>query len=188
MRKCLILSPILLLAACAATVQPVQVTRFHLDQPVVPGSYAIEPGDVPLEAGSYRAAVSAEMEKLGFRATAGGARYLLSVGSGRDEREGPPRRPPVSIGIGGGSGGYGSGVGLGASFGLGGSRRRAEVVTMINVRISDRATGTTLWEGRAETVARLNTPAAQPGLAAQKLAAALFRGFPGESGRTISVP
>ena len=31
-------------------------------------------------------------------------------------------------------------------------------------------------------------PAAQPSLAAAKLAEALFRGFPGESGRTITVP
>ena len=31
-------------------------------------------------------------------------------------------------------------------------------------------------------------PAAQPSLAAAKLADALFKDFPGESGRTISVP
>jgi hypothetical protein len=45
-----------------------------------------------------------------------------------------------------------------------------------------------VWEGRAETQAPANAPAAQPGLAADKLASALFKDFPGESGRTITVP
>ena len=50
------------------------------------------------------------------------------------------------------------------------------------------ATGAVVWEGRAQTEAPGNAPAAQPGLAADKLARALFQDFPGESGRTITVP
>jgi hypothetical protein len=188
MRIALATLPVLLVAGCAATIPPAQVTRFHLNQPIAPGTFALEPGIMELEASSYRAAVSAEFQKLGFRESGDGARYLVSVGSNRDEREAAPRRSPVTIGIGGGTGGYGGGVGLGASFGLGGNRSRIDVVTKISVRLVERASGATVWEGRAETVAPLNAPAAQPGLAAQKLAAALFRGFPGESGRTISVP
>ena len=45
-----------------------------------------------------------------------------------------------------------------------------------------------VWEGPATTVARINSPAAQPGLAAEKLANALFADFPGESDKTIMVP
>lgn len=188
MRIALVSLPVLLLAGCAATIPPAQVTRFHLNQPIAPGSFTLEPGIMELEASSYRAAVSGELQRLGFREVADGTRYLVSVGSNRDEREAAPRRSPVTIGIGGGTGGYGGGVGLGASFGIGGNKSRIDVVTRITVRIVERASGSTIWEGRAETVAPLNAPAAQPGLAAQKLASALFRGFPGESGRTISVP
>ena len=52
-------------------------------------------------------------------------------------------------------------------------------------RLSD---GAVVWEGRAQTEAPGNAPSAQPGLAADKLARALFQDFPGESGRTITVP
>jgi hypothetical protein len=45
-----------------------------------------------------------------------------------------------------------------------------------------------VWEGRAQTEAPNTAPAAQPGLAADKLARALFQDFPGESGRTITIP
>ena len=48
--------------------------------------------------------------------------------------------------------------------------------------------GNTIWDGRAQTNARANSPAIQPGLAAQKLADALFVGFPGESGTTVTLP
>ena len=43
------------------------------------------------------------------------------------------------------------------------------------------------WEGRAEYEARAGTPDASKSGAANRLAAALFRDFPGESGRTIRV-
>ena len=41
-----------------------------------------------------------------------------------------------------------------------------------------------VWEGHARTVAGRSVP---EGDVAEKLARALFTGFPGESGRTISV-
>jgi hypothetical protein len=56
------------------------------------------------------------------------------------------------------------------------------------VRIKRKADGVIVWEGRAQTEAPSNAPAAQPGLAADKLSRALFSGFPGESGKTIRVP
>jgi hypothetical protein len=54
--------------------------------------------------------------------------------------------------------------------------------TRLIVRIERRSDGTVIWEGRAETGA-----AADPAASVQRLAAALFRDFPGASGRTITV-
>ena len=56
------------------------------------------------------------------------------------------------------------------------------------VQIRNRADKSVIWEGRAETEAPASAPAAQPGLAADKLAAALFKDFPGVSGQTVRVP
>jgi hypothetical protein len=183
----------LALAGCAATIPPAQVTRFHLNQPIAPDSFEIaEPGHFGPEDATYRAAVVAELLTLGFKQAPTAARYRLTIDHSRDERAAAPRRSPITIGIGGGTGGYGGGVGLGASFGLGGNKSRSDIVTRISVRMTQRTdnatTWATIWEGRAETVAPSGAPSAQPGLAAQKLASALFRGFPGESGRTITVP
>ncbi len=55
------------------------------------------------------------------------------------------------------------------------------------MRIDDSASGQALWEGRAIAAVPVKAPASQPGLAAAKLADALFKDFPGKSGRTISV-
>ncbi len=181
-------SAMLWLGGCAASIPPAQVTRFNLGTPIAPGSFALDPAVTGLEAGSYRAAVGDELRRLGFVEGPGNARYAVSVSAARDERTAAPRRSPVTIGIGGGTGGYGGGVGAGVSFGVGRQRARTDVITQLSVRIVERASGATIWEGRAETTAPSNAPAAQPGLAAGKLAAALFKDFPGVSGRTISVP
>jgi len=175
------------LGGCAASIPPVQVTRFHLGQ-VAPGTVMLEPGVTSLEATTYRSAVTNELRRLGFAEASGGARYRIAVVTDRDIRAAAPRRSPVSIGVGGGTGGFGGGVGGGVSFGLGGNRSTQIVATRMSVRIVESAGGTTIWEGRAETEAPANAPAAQPGLAAEKLARALFKDFPGASGRTISVP
>ena len=94
---------------------------------------------------------------------------------------------PVSVGVGGSTGGYRSGVGLGVGFSFGGGPRKVQDL-QLSVRIDDAATGNALWEGRAIAAVPAKAPAAQPSLAAAKLAEALFKDFPGESGRTITVP
>ena len=55
-------------------------------------------------------------------------------------------------------------------------------------KMYDRADNQAVWEGRAWVEAKDGSPASQPALAAAKLAEALFKDFPGESGTTISVP
>lgn len=188
---CLALS----LAGCATAVPPVEVTRFHIDNPAQSGTVAVEemPGnpDVGLEFRTYAAAVDQELQRVGFSPASQGSasEYVAMVGFRRSFRPTGYRDDgrPVSVGVGGavGSGGY-SGVGLGIGINLSG-RPKDQVVTELQVQIRRRADSTTIWEGRAVTEAREGTPASQPGLAAQKLAAALIGGYPGESGRTITV-
>jgi hypothetical protein len=60
------------------------------------------------------------------------------------------------------------------------------LVTELRVRIQRRSDATVAWEGRAETETRAGSAADRAALV-DRLAAALFRDFPGESGRTIRV-
>lgn len=187
------------LGGCATAVPPVEVTRFHN---VVPGwapgtRYAIAtaPLDAPadampsLEWNSYRAAVDEQLQRLGLVAAGANERapLLVRVAFDRSEQRSAARRSPVSVGVGGSTGSYGSGVGLGLGINLGGGPK-AMADLQLAVRIDDSASGQAVWEGRALTAVPVKAPAAQPSLAAAKLAEALFRDFPGESGRTISVP
>ena len=50
-----------------------------------------------------------------------------------------------------------------------------------------RSDDSVVWEGRAQTESVGQAPETQPGYTARRLASALFRGFPGESGITITV-
>jgi hypothetical protein len=179
------------LSACTATIPPVEVTRFHLGQPIAPAAVAVAPltgedGNT-IEFRTYAIAVSRELDRLGF-AEGQNAPLVAEIGYDRATRERLAQRSPVSIGIGGGSFGRGGGIGIGTSFGLGGNTSRDVVVTRLDVRLKRKSDGQTVWEGRAETEAPGNAPAAQPGLAAEKLSRALFATFPGESGKTVTVP
>jgi hypothetical protein len=189
----------LLLGGCATAVPPVEVTRFHNTAPAwAPGTrYAIAtaPLDGPaagmpsLEWNSYRSAVDQQLQRQGLVAASSGERapLLVRIDFARSERVNGGGQSPVSVGVGGSTGGYRSGVGLGIGFSLGGGPRRIYDVQLA-VRIDDAASGNALWEGRALAAIPAKAPAAQPSLAAAKLADALFKDFPGESGRTISVP
>ena len=190
-------------SGCATAIAPVEVTRFHrIDTPaVIPaGSYAIvardaRPGEPDsLAEHSYQAAVAQQLDRLGYRSSltiaAGQPDYIVTVGLDRAERPADASGNGVSVGVGGGTGGYRSGVGVGVGLDLTSlfADRRDVIATRMSVAIARRGEELALWEGRAETVARTGTPAAQPGIAADKLATALFADFPGRSGETISVP
>lgn len=188
---CLALS----LAACATAVPPVEVTRFHVGDPVRAGTLAVEemPGnpDASLEYRTYSSAVLQEFQGVGFTPAAEGAKsdYVALVAFRRGFRPTgyDSSGKPVSVGVGGGvgSGGY-SGLGVGIGINLSGKPKDI-VSTELQVQLRRRSDSATVWEGRAVTEAREGTPAAQPGLAARKLASALIQGYPGESGRTIMV-
>jgi hypothetical protein len=193
----------LALGGCATAVPPVEVTRFHAAAPAgwAPGTrYTVDTaplGDAAamvgasqpsLEWSSYRTAVERQLQLQGLVAAPDGTSAPLKVRIGFDriDREIGVRRSPVSVGVGGSTGGYRSGVGLGIGINLGGGPRKIQDLQLA-VRIDDSASGQALWEGRAVAAVPVKAPASQPSLAAAKLADALFKDFPGESGRTISV-
>lgn len=182
----------LMLAGCA-TQPETRVTRFHLGGPIAPGQITVEPL-VPADRNSvefqtYADAVGEQLARLGFTEAPGLSRseQVAAIAVERGTRESLARRSPVTVGIGGGSYGWGGGVGGGISFPIGHRRSNQIVATRLIVQIKRRSEGTVIWEGRAETAAPAGSPAAQPVATVRRLAAALFQGFPGESGRTITV-
>lgn len=187
------------LSACATTEReaPSQVTRFHLGQPVARAQIAIEAVDPAdqnsLEFRTYADAVARQLTRLGWTVVGSAqSEQIALINVEQGSREALAQRSPVSIGVGGSTGnwgwGGGSGVGVGVGIPVGGSRSREIVGTQLEVRIKRRSNGEIFWEGRAMTEARADDPLAQRTMAVEKLADALFRDFPGESGRTISVP
>lgn len=177
---------------------PVDVTRFHLGAPLERGSVKVEPlpggASASIEFQTYAAAVDTQLLSVGYTAPPIGApaQYLAVVSFTRTSQDVGPARSPVSIGLGGGvgGGGYrggGVGVGGGISFPIGKPKSRELIATELGVQIRRRSDGTVIWEGRAQTVADVRAPSAVAANSASKLASALFRGFPGESGRTITV-
>lgn len=183
-------------AACVAPTGPVSVTRFHGPEAIAArGAIRVmaAPGMDPagLEIRAYEGAVAGELARLGyavaaFDAPADAGAAVAEVKLSREQAAGGGPSP-VRIGLGGSTGSYGSGVGLGVSFPIG-RGAAPPVTTTLAVRIRERAEGKALWEGRAAFTVVATSPLAQTELAAPKLAAALFAGFPGNSGETIVVP
>ena len=96
------------------------------------------------------------------------------------------QRRPVRVGVAGTGGSYGSAGAIGLSFDLTGSGQ-PQVATELAVVIREAASGKALWEGRASFTVAATSPLASTQLGAVKLAQALFAGFPGTSGETITV-
>ncbi len=172
-----------------------EVTRFHLGQLVARGEIAVEPVNAAdansLEFSQISGAVERELAELGWTVVRGDARseQVALVTLLQGSREAMANRSRVSVGVGGGTGGWGRsgvGVGVGGSIPIG-SRSNEIVATELRVRLQRRSDGTAIWEGRAQTEARAGDLLADRAAAASMLADALFRDFPGESGRTIKV-
>ena len=188
------LAAALSLAGCTTPVGPVEVTRFVAPERAAQlGTGRIFVESAPGAEGDglaltpYKAAVAAELRSLGYsesdRAGAGQIaevsleRYVLSAGG---------RRSPVSVGVGGSTGSYGSGVGVGIGINLGGGEKD-RLGTQLGVTIRDKASGESIWEGRADFQPPENSPLARGQANAQTVASALFREFPGNNGETIEV-
>ena len=170
------------------------VTRFHAPELAAlgKGTIAVEPvqglDPASLEWQTFRDAVIRQLVQMGYSEAATGtpsaqvAELRLSRETFQPDRAGSP----VSVGIGGSTGSYGSGLGVGIGLNLS-PKPSAQVETLLSVIIKDRASTKSLWEGRASFAVSVKSPLAETGLAAPKLATALFQGFPGTSGETIEV-
>jgi hypothetical protein len=182
------------LTACAAPTGLVEVTRFNRAAEGVPygaGSFAValvgeSASDRSLAGSPYLAAVAREMQRIGYRDNSGNSDVIAEVRFGATLVR-LDRRAPVSVGVGGSTGSYGSGIGVSLGFNLGNSSA-AQLQSSLAVRIVRRSDQMVIWEGTAVQLAKAGSPAAQPGMAASKLAEALFKDFPGVSGETIRVP
>jgi hypothetical protein len=191
--RCTALLALFALSACVAPTGPVEVTRFHVPDTgrLGHGVIAVEPApgvaDDSLEFRSYAAAVSRQLALLGYSEQPAGAGGQVALVRLERQHYRPERHNgPVSVGAGGVAGSYGSSVGVGIGFDLSGPP--PEVVdTQLSVTIRDRASGQSLWEGRANFTVTAGSSLADTQLGAAKLAEALFKGFPGNSGETIQV-
>lgn len=184
---------VMLLAGCAAQTPPVELTRFHLGQPVARGDIAIEPRNPndakSLEFESISASIARELKARGFSIAANLPRseQVAVVEIVQETRQTGPERSTFSIGLGGGTYGGGVGVGGGLSLPVGKKITPRATRTSLFVQIKRRSEGTVIWEGRARIEARDGTPYASTAAAVDRLAIALFKDFPGESGRPITV-
>lgn len=185
-----------MLSGCATSsqVSPVEVTRFVGDKPARLGNGSIAvrsaagDGGNPLEFAAYEQAVSRQLADLGYTVTTlDRATQVADIRYSRSTPPPQPRRSPVSVGVGGSTGSYGSGLGLGLGINLGG--KPAQMIdSEMAVIIRDKTSNQYLWEGRAQFTASTKSPVAANSPAADKLAAALFSQFPGNSGETVVVP
>lgn len=173
---------------------PIDVTRFHtpLTLPRLKGVAVMVEAAPRADASSlenqvWLDAVQKELTANGFgSATPGAVDVVAEVRVDREVQKREKQRGPVSVGVGGSTGSYGGGLGLGLGFNLGGGPKEY-VVTRLSVRIRDRKTGEALWEGRADNRENAKAKEAELAVAAPRLAHALFSGFPGTSGETITV-
>jgi hypothetical protein len=185
LRNCMIVLAVSL-AGCSTTggggarVGGVDVARFHLGEPVARAQIAIEPYD---RADSARpdypavaAAVERQLTRLGWTVvrTVGQSEQVALVDLTQGSREAIAAQTSARVGR-----GVAPSPPSGSSTGI--------VATLLEVGIKRRSDGTLFWEGRAVGKARSGSAEAVPGAAAERLATALFRDFPGESGRTIRI-
>lgn len=184
----------LAVAGCAVPMGPVEVTRFHVPDvsALGKGPIAVEPAagmdGNSLEWRSYQMAVQRKLILLGYSDGSGTASaQVAELRMSRRTIEPAAGGSPVSVGVGGSTGSYGSGLGVGLGINLS-PRPARQVETLLAVTIRDRASKAPLWEGRALYTVRASSPLADTALAAPKMADALFKDFPGQSGETIQVP
>jgi hypothetical protein len=192
MRKIFLLPLALALAACTTPANQANVVRFHGDQPISRGTVAIIPANTAqansLEFRVQADAVAAELQRQGFQPVpaASSAQFVATVDLTTSERATAPRRSGVSIGVGGGFSTGNVGIGTSMQVPVGGQPRPGvATTTTLSVQMKTSA-GVPVWEGRASVDSAANS-ATSGTAAAPALAGALFRDFPGQSGRQMKV-
>ena len=160
----------------------VDVARFHLGmaEPVARSRIAIEAFDRAdanrPEFSAYAAAVGRQLTRLGWTVvpTAAQSEQIAMIDLEQGSREAIAALTAARIGR-----GTAATVPEGSSAGI--------TASLLEVAIRRRSDATVFWEGRAVAEARTGSPEAARTGAVERLAEALFRDFPGESGRTIRV-
>ncbi len=177
----------------AAPVFPTEVTRFRADA-VERGTISLAPeeGNAGPAFQAYAAAVGDALTAQGYTVVPPGAgsAYVARIGFASDTRSVRGPAPfTLGLGVGGGSYGRGGGVDAGVSGGIPIGKRelRDDTTATLSVRINRRAGDLGVWEGRAQTRLIRRAGTGDAGVVPAKLAKAMFTGFPGESGRTITV-
>jgi len=66
--------------------------------------------------------------------------------------------------------------------------RPALIATRLETRVRDKASGAVLWEGRADVITPDDADNWPQGRIAERLASALFDGFPGATGESQGAP
>lgn len=197
MRIAVALIAVTALAGCATTggaggaSRPAEVIRYHLGAPIERGSVVVQAaaGGDGLADQPFADAVARQLVALGYTPAApgGAVQFIALVDVQHRAFPRQPRSSGVSIGIGGGGfgGGRNGGIGLGGgvSFPIGRAKPGPEG-TELAVTIKRRVDQSPVWEGQARLIENARAP---KDAIAEKLARALFTGFPGESGRTIEV-
>lgn len=183
-----------LMSACTTT-PSAEVTRFHLGDTSMLGRGPITIEPAPgmdagtLEFGIWSSAVAQQLTAFGYGPVNSGAAsgQVAQVRVSRSTYQAVRDNNPVSVGVGGSTGGYyGGGVGMGIGIDLSGPPAN-QIATELAVTIREKGTDRTVWEGRASNMVSEKSALASPQASAQKLSAALFQGFPGNSGETITV-
>jgi hypothetical protein len=148
----------------------IDVNRTHLGQQLARAQIAVEPVNAADANTPDFAAFAASVERQL-------ARHGYTIAQNRPASEQIAR---VTV-----SQGSRAALTTGWPAGLGqGSSRGDDVATLLDVRIQRRSDGTVFWQGRAVTEGPADAPRAA---VVERLSQALFRDFPGESGRTIRV-
>ena len=182
-RAALVASATGLLAACGTsgsgdatpTLRGTNVTRIHLEAEIARGEVAVEPRFATQAVGGvyqpgYATAVVGELRTLGFTpsATPATSEFVATVDVATGTMATLKARTPAT--------------------GMAPAATAADpnaVASQLAVQLKRRSDGSIVWEGQAQTAARAG--AAPTVSTVQRLARALFRDFPGESGRTINV-
>jgi hypothetical protein len=183
-------APLLLAAALAACASGggkerpaaggIDVARFHLGEPVARAQIAIEPFDKAdsnrPEFPAYSAAVGRQLSRLGWTVVPSTTRseQVALIDLEQGSREAVAALSAARIGR-----------GVSATLPAGASAN--VTATLLEVAIRRRSDGTVFWEGRAVGEAPTGSADSARTAAVERLAAALFQDFPGESGRTIRV-
>ncbi|MDT9600934.1 DUF4136 domain-containing protein [Sphingosinicella rhizophila] len=158
----------------------VDVARFHLGEPVARAQISIEPFD-KADAGrpeypAHANAVERQLTRLGWTVvrTPGTSEQVALIDVEQGSRDAIAALSAARIGR-----------GMAAPMPSGDDGN--VIATLLEVAIRRRSDGTVFWEGRAVAEDIPGKPSADAAVMVEKLVEALFRDFPGESGRTIRI-